>query len=315
MLPLFALLFVGIKQFLTFGSLQFKQDFKKNKTSLFFETFSIVVFIVVSASMLAGANELLNQTVFSFNFPLWSIVLVIISTIIINFGINGLLKLSFCLVPLIIFGIVFVCVQGTIVSNHSAVAFATDIPNLIILGINSVGYCFFNLITANKVIAESGTFLNKNQIKNVSLISGLIIVGIVGVIIVSLLINDSAVLYANLPLVYLAFLISKPVGYMFSIVIFLSVITTIFSTQYSIVNCKLSCWFNKKKNGKTFSSILSAIVILVVSFVGFNKIIKYFYPIVGAVGFAMFLFARKLSLKPCFNSANNKVHSSRQNTK
>ena len=186
---------------------------------------------------------------------------------------------------------------------------------LAILAVNTVGYCFFNLTTANGVISESGKFLNKSQAKKVALISSGIIVAVVGVIVVSLLINDSAVLYANLPLVYLAFLTSKPVGYGFSAVIFLSIITTIFSAQYSVVNCKFSRWFNKKKNGKVFSSILSAIVILVVSFVGFNKIIKYFYPIVGAVGVVMFLFVRKLSLKTGFNSANNKVHSSRQNTK
>ena len=310
--PIFLIFFFGVKQFLCFGANGYAVEFKDNKGLKIFENLSFAIFVIVSASMLAGANELLSQTIYNFGFPVWSLILIVISTLIINFGIKGLLNLNFWLVPIIIFGIIFVCIKGTSVSTLSSPAFSTDISSLAILSLSSISYCSFNLVTANKVLSDSGANLSKKQAKSVALVVAFVISALIGVIIVSILINDSAILYANLPLVYLSFLINKPIGVMFSLVLFFSIITTIFSAQYSIVNLLSSSKFFKEKNGrKVFSSILSALLILCVSFLGFGKIIEYAYPIVGAIGFVMFFHVRSLSLKSSFNSANNKIHSSR----
>lgn len=309
---IFLLFFFGFREFMCFGKRCYSADFKQNKVFFTFDCFSFVIFIVVGSAMLAGANSLLSKYVYDFSFPLWSLILIIISTLVCLFGIKGLLNLSIYLVPVMIFGIIFVCIKGTTVSTLSAPAFSTDLPNLILLSLSTISYCCCNFVTANKVLFESGNKLTKNQIIAVSVVSALILSLLIGILIISILINDEMILFSTMPLVYLSFLISNPVGILFSIVLFLSIITTLFTSQYSLSEILKS---KLKKRKKLLSSLISMGIIFVVSLLGFDDIIKYVYPLIGAFGFSMVFFLKNLSLKPCLNSAHNEIHSTSENAK
>lgn len=312
LIAVFALFYFGFREFLCFGKNCYEIDFKKNKVFAIFDGFSFFIFIAISSAMLAGANALFSQYVFDFHFPLWSIILICISTLIGYFGIKGLLNLSIYLVPVMIVGIVYICIKGSTVSTLSAPAFSTDLSNLVLLSLSTVGYCCCNLVTANKVLFESGEGLSKKQIKLISVVSAIILTLLIGTVIVSILINDEMVLFSTMPLIYLAFLISNWTGVAFSIILFLSVTTTLFTSQYSlsrILEEKL------KKRKKIFSSLISLIIIFLTSLLGFNDIIKYVYPIIGGFGFVMLFILRNLTLKLCFNSANNEIHSAGKNAK
>lgn len=312
LIGVFAVFFFGFKEFLCFGKRCYKVEFESNKIFSIFDGFSFLIFIAIGSAMLAGANSLLSQYVFNFNFPVWSIILIVMSTLICHFGIKGLLNLSIYLVPIMIVGIVFICVKGSTISTLSAPAFSTDLPNLILLSLSSLSYCCCNLVTANKVLFESGTSLSKKQIIAVAVVSSLILTLLIGTIILSILINDKMILFSTMPLVYLAFLISNSAGILFSIVLFLSIATTLFTSQYSlskILESKL------KKRKKLLSSLISLEIIFIVSLLGFDDIIKYVYPIIGAFGFSMLFLLKNLSLKPCLNSTHNEIHSPRKNAK
>lgn len=312
LIAVFALFYFGFREFLCFGKNCYEIDFKKNKVFAIFDGFSFFIFIAIGSAMLAGANSLLSQYVFDFHFPLWSIILIFVSTLIGYFGIKGLLNLSIYLVPVMIVGIVYICIKGATVSTLSAPAFSTDLPNLVLLSLSSVGYCCCNLVTANKVLFESGEGLSKKQIKLISVVSALILTLLIGTIIVSILINDEMVLFSTMPLIYLAFLISNWTGIAFSIVLFLSITTTLFTAQYSLSRI-LEEKLQKRK--KLLSSLISLIIIFVTSLLGFNDIIKYVYPIIGGFGFVMLFLLKNLTLKPCFNSANDEIHSASKNAK
>lgn len=309
LVPVFFVFNYGIKQFLSYGKRYYTVDFKENKIFRLYDFLSFFIFVAIGSAMVAGGNELLNEYVFKFNFPVWSFIIILISTIVVYFGIKGLLNLSIYLVPIMVVGIVFVCVKGTSVSSVSSPAFSTDFLSVFMLSLSTISYCCCNMITANQVLFESGSKLCEKQIKKVSFFSSLILTTIIGIIIVAILLTDKASLFAELPLVFMAFLIGKETGVFFCVVLFLSILTTLFATQYSfvqILNRKI-----KLKRKKLASCLISLLTILIVSFFGFGEIITYFYPILGVFGFVMLFQLKSLSLKPCLNRTNNEIHSSR----
>lgn len=305
----FLIFFFGLRNFLFFGKCNYENDFEKKKITNIFDTISIGIFAIIGSAMLAGASQLLSTYVCDFSFPLWEIILILISSFVCIFGIKALLNLSIYLVPVVILGIIYVCIKGATISTLSPPTFSTDISTVSILTLSSISYCCCNLVTASKVIFDLGKTLTRKQATHVALYSALILSVIIGTIIVSILINDKMILFADLPLVFLANIISKPVGIGFTVLILASIITTLFATQYSFINL-LHEKMNKRK--KILPFMISIILFFTVSLFGFGDIIKYFYPLIGAFGFVMIFLLRNLTFKPCLNSTNNKVHSSRK---
>ncbi len=306
----FFLFFYGLKLFLEFGQKEkYAIDYANNKAKFHvLDNFSLIVFVVIGSSMLASANELLNSIVYEFSLPVWGLILTIFSTLVVALGLKWLLNLSAYLIPVIIVSIIYVCIKSSTVSNISSPAFSSDFFNVFLLFLSAISYACCNLVTANKILFNSGKNLTKKQIKIISIVVPLILTLILGLIIVCILINNNMVLFAELPMIQMAFLISSPVGYFFSGILFISIITTLFSTQYSFV----SVLSNKIKSRKKIISLLISMFLLYsLSLLGFGEIITYFYPLIGAGGLILLIFIRDLSLKTCLNPANNKIHSSR----
>jgi uncharacterized membrane protein YkvI len=205
--------------------------------------------------------------------------------------------------------IIYVCLHADVVYPTSKPAFSSDFFNVFMLSLSSVSYCCCNLVVSNKLLFNIGGKINKRQIKWVSLIISTVLVLLIGIIIVSILINDNMVLFSDLPLVYMAFLIDSSIGYFFSVIMLISILTTLFAAQYSFHDIA-----NKSIKKKPLIFLLSFILFFGLSMSGFGEIINYFYPIIGAIGFVAFIYLRKSMSKSRFNTADDKVHSTRQNT-
>lgn len=203
-----------------------------------------------------------------------------------------------------IVGIVFICIKGNSVSALSSPAFSSDFSNIFILFFSTISYGCCNLVLSNKFIFTLGRKLSNKQIKYIALIVALSIAFIVGIIAISVLINDDIKLYDDLPLLHMAFLISRSMGYFFSMVILVSILTTLFAAQYSFHEIL------KFKN-KSLIFGISTTSFFVVSLFGFGEIVKYLYPVIGGLGFLMLFYLKSLSSKARFNKANNEIHSSR----
>ena len=89
-------------------------------------------------------------------------------------------------------------------------------------------------------------------------------------------------------MIYLAFLIDKKFGYIYCLAIFLSILTTLLATIYSLT-------FEHKKKSK----ILIYFIIFALSLFGFKKLIEYTYPIIGALG--LIVIYKINNLKLCNN--------------
>ena len=236
--------------------------------------------------MLACLNSLMNELIYTFPFPIWSLIAIFASSIVIIFGIKFLLKLSIFLTPIIIIGIIYICFKVNVISPNSAPAFSSDIPNLLFLFLSTISYACCNLIVSNKLLFKLGKGLSSKQIKWVSFVTSFILVVVIAVIAISMLINDEIILFTELPLVYMAFLINNSVGYFFSAIIILSIITTLFTTQFSFHEIL------KIKNSKKF--ILSISLFYLLSLFGFSEIVKFLYPLIGGLGFVMLFYLKQL---------------------
>lgn len=312
--PIFFLFYFGIKQFLGNGRVFYAVDFNKSKVFKVYDLFSIIIFVAIGSAMISGGNSLLNEYAHAFSFPVWGLALALISAIVVFFGIKGLTNLSVYLVPVMIFGIVFVCVKGVCVSEISAPALSTDGLSVLMLAFSSVSYCCCNVTTANQVLFQSGKTLSKKQVKWVSIVSSLFLTLLIGTIIIAILLSNNAILFAELPLAYLAFTAGKGVGIFFCVILFLSILTTLFASHFSLVQI-LETKVPRLKRKKFLSSLISFLLIFVVSFLGFENIISYFYPVLGAIGFVMIFQLNTISSsKARLNCANNEIHSSRKQT-
>ncbi len=315
LIPIFILFYFGIKTFLNFGKYKYNLDFiRKSKIFLIFNIISLIIFSIIGSSMIAGINNLLNQSLFGVNFPIWSVLIVTFSSLMVFLGIKSLSNFNFIIVPCILLGIIYICLKGFTISTLSPPAFSTDFNNLIMLFFSTISYVCCNLATSNKVLFDTGFKINKKYIKLTALVSSFILIILIFLIIISILANDRMIIYIDMPLVYLSFLISYPVGIMFSLIILFSIITTLISTQYSFVQV-YNRIKNKENNRKTkiLPIILSILIFYSISLLGFDKIIKYTYPLIGGLGLIM-MYYQNLSFKSGFNSANNKVHSASKQT-
>lgn len=297
---LFFLLFYGFNAFLNFSKKKFNYDLnKKNKFIKFFDILMFFFFLVIGAAMLACLNELMNELFYKFSFPLWSFIAILISSVIVTFGIKFLLKLSAFLAPLIIVGILYICFKVDAISPNSALAFSSDLPSLFLLFLSTISYGCCNLVVSNKLLFNLGKRLSSKQIKWVSFIVSIVLVLIILVIALSMLINDEIILFTDLPLVYMAFLIGNGIGYFFSIIILLSIMTTLFAAQFSFhENLGLK---------KRISFPISIILFYLLSLFGFSEIVKYLYPVIGGLGFIMLFYLRDLSFKPRLKATDSKA--------
>lgn len=243
------------------------------KNNCYLNSILSIIFFMISANMLAGTNELLSDLIFNFNFPLYSILILFVSYLIINKGLKFIFKINKIIVPIMILITILVCFLSFFVSPHSNVSVNFDIANLAMLLTSCVLYTFCNVLVVSKIVLKAGEKIETENIKKVAIISSISLGTIVVLIILSLLINDNSILFSNMPIVLLAFLINKNFGYLYSLIIFFSILTTLLATTYA-----LTC--NHKKKSK----LIIYAIIFALSLFGFENLIEYTYPIIGAIG-------------------------------
>lgn len=289
----------SIKILLEYGTnCNYVPDFEQ-KSNFLMESCSNIIFLIFSSSMLAGAESLLSQIIMPTNFYLWSILLLLISLFIISKGLKWLVKINTILVPIILIFTLVVCALSVAQPARSPITITFDIPNMALLGISVILYSCCNIMVSSKVMLNIGKKLDKKNINKVAFISSFILFVIIAFMIISLLNNDNALLFAELPMVYCAFNINYYLGYAYSGVILVSIITTLLSTFYSLKE-----GLNKKIKSNFYNGILTFLAIFVLSLFGFDNIIRFSYPIIGALGFIM-LFGMKN--KNCSCKCNCKI--------
>lgn len=314
--PLMFLLYYFIfKLFLSFGrkeKLSRLDDINKSVFGKFHHFSNFVMFLiylVFTAAMFAGLYEI-GQVISSEILPYIFVgVGFVFCYITLLKSLGFLAKVNAVLVPFSVFLIFITSIKGF----SGALTFPGNLiqnNNLGLLFFNPIIYACQGLALSYFVLIKTGEDLSKKQIQIVSLLASGLLVVLQTVIIIVFVLNPE-IRNSTMPMLSLAMKNGLPYDFIYLITLFLSILTTLFVTSRSLNEIV----FLKVKN-KRLSPFVTLLISLIFSSFGFNKIIEWFYPIIGLLGFLVLaLVTSKLTFIDFFKFTNRKIHPRSKNAK
>ncbi|MGN1208100.1 MAG: hypothetical protein ACI4TI_01380 [Christensenellales bacterium] len=247
------------------------------KSHAFFDAFIIIGLFVFITAMIAGINSI-GEIIFSnIHFPVITIISVFFCFFIVLLGVDAIKKVNLVLMPIVLILIVVVCfasqnfcAENLQVSNSLCLFF-----KYLCLGICYISY---NFVFSSSLIFEKSKDLSPQKIKANSFVITIILTSLIFVVNFSMLKFNSS---SDLPMLSLAFLGGNVLGYLFAFSLWFSILTSMISSLYMLVNTF--------KTNKFFSASLILTLSFIFSFFGFSSIVNFVYPLQGFVGLA-FIF-------------------------
>ncbi len=257
--------FVNYKQFsiYTFGKWYF-----------WFDTFLCVSFLIVCGSMYASVNQVQKIICPAIDFPFLSLLTAVLCVLVCLKGFSGLSKASVLTIPPIIILIIIICLKGS-GSTGTAVMEIIDMPMSLLSCLLYVG---MNIILAGVFLILVGNKYTKKQAKWATVIAISIITALL-LLICTCLFNNQTLLNSEVPLLSLSFSFSDIYGYLFCIIIWCAVFSTIVASSFTCLNIICS------KNQFLLTFVIIAIG-YAISALGFSEIVKFVYPVIGVFGLA-----------------------------
>ena len=235
-----------------------------------------ILLLITFYIMIAGFGAYFEQEI---GFPqiIGSLILIIMCFFVFKTSVEGVLKVSKYLVPILIFAIILI---------GGINVFKLDFENLNIIIIeknwilSSIAYCSYNIILLIPVlISLKNQIKQEKEIKYISIITGSLTL-ILSIIIYMLLMKiDIDISKLEMPVVYT---IRKFYGSFKTLYAFI-ILASIFTTAISIGTGLLQ---NLNKKGKSYTQfvVFMCITSLIISNFGFSNLVKNVYPIFGYIG-------------------------------
>lgn len=225
-----------------------------------FKLLTVICSYITLAAMCSGAGEIIP-------FPCGGILLTVLAVAAGVLGIKFLGKLNGILVPVIIFCILFLFFK-----NGNVFITGSYLPFKPIL------YSALNLLIAGSLMAEQGKSLSKKEIVLSSVISAAVMSCLIFALCCLTIGNDSA-----MPLKEIASYMGFPI--ISSLLILLAIFTTMVSSAKLIYD-----YFKGLKLSPFFSSFMTLVPAVALSFIGFSAIVKYGYAFVSVAGLVLLFF-------------------------
>lgn len=225
-----------------------------------FKLLTVICSYITLAAMCSGAGEIIP-------FPFGGILLTVLAVAAGVLGIKFLGKLNGILVPVIIFCILFLFFK-----NGNVFITGSYLPFKPIL------YSALNLLIAGSLMAEQGKNLTKREIVLSSALSAVIMSCLIFALCCLTIGNDSA-----MPLKEIASYMGFPI--ISSLLILLAIFTTMVSSAKLIYD-----YFKGLKLSPFFSSFMTLVPSVALSFVGFGAIVRYGYAFVSVAGLVLLFF-------------------------
>ncbi len=234
-----------------------------------------ILLLVTFYIMIAGFGAYFEQEI-GISKIIGSFILVVISAIIFFTSVKGVLKVSEYVVPMLILSIIVIGGISLFTTN-----FDIEIPTLRKGWIlSSVTYCSYNMLLLIPVlISLRKQITDSKNIKYISIISGILMVT-VSIMLFMLLTQTSAQLsMLEMPIVYIISESFPKFKYIYAFVILASIFTTAISIGIGFLQ-------NVSKNKKSYTQfvLLMCITSMLVSNIGFSKLVKFIYPLFGYLG-------------------------------
>lgn len=237
--------------------------------------FTLITFFI----MIAGFGAYCEQEL-GLNNLIGSSILAIIAFIVFLTSIKGVVKANEIMVPLLIS---FLIIIGIITfkevdfSNFQNHLINTNKSNFII---NAILYCSYNSILLIPVLLTLRSYIKNNkQILKISIISTTILLILSLIIFIILTKVDTDISKLEMPAVYVVSKISTFFKYIYGFIIMGSIFTTTITLGNSFLQ-------NTTKNKKNYTqlAIIMCITSVLISNIGFSKLVSLLYPIFGYLG-------------------------------
>lgn len=261
---------------------EFLKIFIKNpKITKFINIVLNILLLVTFYIMIAGFGAYFEQEIGVSKF-IGSFALVTICSIIFFTSVKGVLKVSQCIVPVLVLFII-------VIGGKNLATLSSDIE---ILNINKgwllscITYCSYNMILLIPVLISLRNQITKQtNIKYIAIISGLLM-AIMSVMIYMLLIKaDIDISLLEMPIVYVIRNFFGDFKSIYAFIILSSIFTTAISIGFGFLQ-------NISKNKKSYPQfvLFMCITSLIVSNFGFSKLVNFVYPIFGYIGIVQLFF-------------------------
>ncbi len=258
---------------ITFFLLKFDLE-KQSKIYKFSKIFLFLGNFVIMCGMLSAIDSLFTLIFpWSKTFPIFSIITIIISNIVMFGGTKSLKTVNTFLVPIIIFVIVFMLF---IPSDKVIVPTGTIKPFKI------ASYSGLNLFLAVPVLITLGRKEKTSVCLVSSLISSLVLALLIFGLFTCVSGCDKSVTQSDMPVLKILSY-SKILYVIYVFVLYFGILTTLLSAHYPLFN-----YFSDGLWGNVGRVILTLSAVLF-SKIGFYNIVSKVYPVIGGIGFVVIL--------------------------
>ena len=261
-----------------YNNLLEKINYKHKKINMLI-SFIVNIFLLISFYIMTAAFGAYINQAYRISNIIASIFFVIICYFIFLKNLKGVIKVNEILVPILI---IFICYLG--IKNIPYLLETNGVIHLYTLDkewfISSIFYSSYNSIILIPVLCTMRNCINnKKDIIMISILSSFLILLLAFIIFGLLLRGQFYVGELELPLIQVSLEFGKISKYLYSFIIVISIFTSAISTGYSFLK-------NISKNNKMYHKaiILMCISSVIVSTVGFSKLVEILYPFFGILG-------------------------------
>lgn len=234
--------------------------------------------------MIAGFGAYFEQEL-GINNIIGSIILSVLTTLVFFTSVKGVLKVSEIIVPLLV---IFVIVIGAI----NLVTIDTGINKLEWKNgwlISSLIYCSYNIILLIPTLISINKQIKKqSSIKYISILCGILMTTISIMLYMLLMKADVEISSLEMPIVYVIRRFFGRYRLMYAFIILASIFTTAISIGIGFLQ-------NMCPNGKGYPQLVIFMCIssLLISKIGFSKLVNFLYPVFGYLGIIQIFYIMK----------------------
>ena len=256
---------------------EFLSVFIKNKkitkmTNLILNILLLVTFYI----MIAGFGAYFEQEI-GINKMFGSLILIIMCFCVFQTSVEGVIKISRYIVPILILAIIVIGLINLLTINNLDTNIIDYKTNWLL---SSITYSSYNIILLIPVlISLKNQIKREKSIKYIAIISGAI-TAILAIIIYTLLMRiDIDISKLEMPVVYMIRTFYEKFKTIYAFIILVSIFTTAISIGTGLLQ-------NLNKKGKSYTQfvIFLCITSLIISNFGFSNLVKNVYPFFGYIG-------------------------------
>lgn len=239
-----------------------------------------ILLLVTFFIMISGFSSFLNQELYV-NRLVGSSIVVILCYFTFQGSVEGLIKVSNYLIPILIFFLVFVSSKNLdVLDNYNGVCNVFVYGNGFNWVIKSILYSSYNCILLIPVLVTLKSMVGGNkEILGVSVISFFVILVLSLSVFNILLLGNFRVFTLEMPVIEIVKVYGEMYRWLYLFMIAISIYTTAISTGCGFLN-------GNRKMGKSYKykSVIMCIIAIFLSQISFSVLVNLLYPILGIIG-------------------------------